>query len=703
MSVSPRDLFLIRNGKLRLPRFSETHVQDCGIVPARAGLGTVLANMAYFGVAPSRVLFDLLASLTPEGLSLFWMQTRPQLAAATGEDRDMSAHVVYRNFPREVLDMPEADYWIRQIGMYLGLPNALFTEEEDPRAALDERIELRILEVAGIDTDTQILETLQASGTSWTDLDVAAMLEIIDTLPRPLVIDTGDFRFRANGIRMATEAFPREDVEIRTSSATDVLRLAAALSGADPELRRPPRFRRFNRAERRRFVALLEGCSALETDFGRRREIWKRFLSRLHPGEMKAPRVSAAYHDLHCGSKSRVAARIEAGFRDGDPAVLGCLSTDPGTFMRQLHRAYGSFGRQAFEAFLESAPALSTEQLLRLERYFRTAAGRTSFLVRPRGNWSKAQILPNTKPAIEGDDLSLLLEGIGALLGRRLAARVPEGVSLDPAVCNIALKSNGQELAPYGRGTRFPIPPQMTFLRSASYWACPSPNNIWFDNSWNFFHADWTPAGCCCWNMVEFETGAVFSGDPTNSKDLQGRGCQMIDLYPDRLREAGVRYALWSLLCYNLIPFSEAREVLATLQWGEEAQSGNLFEPARAQMVFPVTGTDLVKAIAFVDLETRELVYLDAGLAANVLSAEKNCASLARRMPAVSEHLCSLPRVGDLFAHAPAGPTPILFSDAGTDIQGRAWVFQRTNPENRVDQIDLDAILAETGTGSTGG
>ena len=58
-------------------------------------------------------------------------------------------------------------------------------------------------------------------------------------------------------------------------SATDVLRLAAAMSGQDVSLAKAPRFRSFTRAERRELLGLLE----------LRPEQFKRLGEKLHPGE----------------------------------------------------------------------------------------------------------------------------------------------------------------------------------------------------------------------------------------------------------------------------------------------------------------------------------------------------------------------------------------------------------------------------------
>ena len=67
-------------------------------------------------------------------------------------------------------------------------------------------------------------------------------------------------------------------------SATDVLRLAAAMSGQDVSLAKAPRFRSFTRAERRELLSLLEHVEKDE-GFALRPEQFKRLGEKLHPSE----------------------------------------------------------------------------------------------------------------------------------------------------------------------------------------------------------------------------------------------------------------------------------------------------------------------------------------------------------------------------------------------------------------------------------
>ena len=683
-------------------------------------VGTVVANMAHYGVAPSAGLLEKMQATSPQGLVDAWDRIERILAAATAEDRNIADFVVYQNFPREVLDMSAAGYWLRQVGMYLGLPNALFTEVPEARAPLDERLDLRAVDLAGADADAALMARLRAMPTRWRPVELDAAQALAARMPGP--IDAGDFATRVNAVALAVRLYDRApDTVFTTTSATDVLRFAAGLADGDITLGTPTRFGSFPRRTRRMLVALLEQAVDLEGDFARRPAMWKRLLSRLHPGEFDAPRVSAAYHALYTGLKARFNVRLEALYAARDAAALDLLATEPGVFARQVLRAYSVFGAAAFTRFADVMESVTTDTLLTLERHLDTLESRTHRLVRPRGKWDKAQVIAMPRIAVDPADRDALVARLREVRAARLAAALPEGVALDAQTATVHLPVSGQELAPYGPGTVFPLPAEATFLRTASFWKEASKGNTWFDNGWNFFGPDWTPLGACCWNEPRFDpehpdlpavgsaedadtvpedVAAVFSGDPTNADDLEGRGAQLIDLYIDRLAAAGVRYAVWSVLCYSHISFREAEDVVATLQWGVDPEAGKLYEPGRAQMSFPISGQGLTRFVAMLDIARREVVALDMGLPARVSSAAENGAALSRLMPAVVDHIAALPRVHDLFAPLAAqgpGATPVRRSDADAPVSGQAWVFEPRNAESAITPLDLEELRRATG------
>jgi hypothetical protein len=186
------------------------------------------------------------------------------------------------------------------------------------------------------------------------------------------------------------------------------------------------------------------------------------------------------------------------------------------------------------------------------------------------------------------------------------------------------------------------------------------------------------------------------SGDPTNVTDKYGRAGQLIDLYLDQLAAKGVRYAVWSVLCYSHRKFSEAKDVFGALMWGEDASAGKLFEPASAQMLFPIKSDDLTNFIAMVDIKERKLVYLDAPLRGHVLSAVENNTILGELMPAFLESIDAIPSLYDVLKEVPVkkNSMPVSFSDETFDSSvAKSFALVRNNAEVGGQRVPMSAFI----------
>lgn len=722
------DILLISNGYLQVPTGTRAATEN-----TEAMLGTVLANLAHHGFVPNIECMTQLRLLSAAQLKAWWPNVELAIKSVSGASRQMGKFVVYKNFPKECLAMGDAEWVIKQILMYIGFPNELFTEEEKARPSMLEAKNLKVLSLASATAYADIFKSLMDNASRWSDNQELWAKFLI---PETGSINVDEFKFKENGIVLAAHVLnlhfdyqPQAKTSRRVkqvavqavqkplattvsiANATDVLRLCAAMSGCDASLRETVRFRRFKRAERRLLVTMLEGTKNLTDDFAMRPESWKRLLAQLHPGDYSVPRVKDAYNALYKGEALSFNAKVDP--QEPTEAILDTLVTRPGEFLRRFHHMYDMFGLKAAEQFVTVIPKLSTGQLVKFRAYIETINERITLMYAPKGNWGKVQVAYNEKKKIRDNAKKLLVRAIGRELKSRWKVAFPNGIKLDPATAGIKLQSNDQKLAEYGRGTVFNIPDTVNFLRSASYWKSQSAGygNIWFDNGWNFFDQNWADMGVCSWDNQRFytdtenvkrygrryggnEIGAIFSGDPTNSKEMAGRACQMADLYIDKLVKAGVRYAVWNVLCFSKVPFNDAEDVLATLQMGEDAESGKLYEPSRAQMVFPLKGKAYTKYVAYIDLVERKLVYMDADLKSNTTSASYNGAVLTEKMPAYQEYLDSLPSVADLFGNANKGTTPVVYTDEGLKIRSKkAYVFQPRNPNNSFEKIALSSVL----------
>lgn len=700
---------LIRNGFIAVPAVAAP--VEWSPERVRTSVATVISNLATYGYIVDAQTLKLL--FAADDLTRWWGKVEPVLKSITGADRNMGEFIVYKNFPREVLDMDHATQVWHQVLIYQGMPQEFLVEAENVRPVLGDTKRLKVLTASNDQTGAKIFADLMSMGNRWTDNQKVWAEKLIG---QRNAIVFSDFGFKENAVHLAAKFFA--GIEFEPSSATDVIRVAAGVSGGDVSLRETVRFRRMQRPERRRLLAALDGQTGLEADFAMRPGPWKRLLHALRPGDYKHkdgtfvfPNVVRAYDDLFQAKTKPFGALADPQMPT--PDTLKTVATRPGEFLRRFHHYYGLFGRGAVDAFLPVMERLNTRQLVGLRAYMRSINGRVFMIYPPKSNWARAQVQPNSKTAFSPADRKAVEDRISEILGSRLAKAFPEGVALDMRVDAVKLQTNDQKLAEYGRGTEFDIPENIHFIRSASYWAKTGRHGYtWYDNGWNFFDENWQPLGTCGWDAQTFpydrsywrgrkdgkqiSAAAIFSGDPVNTRDLKGRACQMADLYLDRLEGLGVRFCVWNVLCYSRIKFSDADDVLATLQMGENPEEGQTYEPSRAQMVFPLKSEAYTSYPAYLDLKRRKIVYMDVGFPGSTSSAQSNSENLKKLMPAYVEYLDALPSVLELMQDAPTGTTPIRYDDRDTEITGgRAFVFRPERSENRYDRLSVTDLVAK--------
>lgn len=690
--VVSTDLILIENNLISIPNGNSK--------PSKEVVATIFANLAYYGYVLSKDAYEALNSLNRKSIESWWATVEPVLKEITGESKKMTDYVVYKNFPQEVLDMSQTQYWFSQILMYIGFPNEMFTEDEAQRKPLKDKLKLKVLQLSNDNSTKSILGNLLGSPARWTNDQFNYVCHFI--INEKLDFDVTKIPFKENMVNIVSKVID-DGIEIKIKSATDVLRLAIGLSDGDVTMRTNTKFKSFSRKRRKFLLNLLNNFTNLQEDMARDTNKWKKFVYSLHPGDYgnKFKNVVKAYNLLYNDKIKTFNSKLEVSLSSlNGNEFFSLIKQRPGDFVRRLNASINAFGDSSAKEFVKVVDKLTVSQLLKLKKYLETCNERIFRTIAPKGNWTKMQILPNTVKINDKTRL-FLINVIEKTIAAKVKSRLPKPlVFLGENIDLVKLQTSDSDLTPYGRGTAFPIPDNINFIRTASYWSTPDGAfNTWFDNGWNFFNKNWEVLGTCCWNSNRtLNDGSIFSGDPTNSKTKDGRACQMIDLYLDKLEAEGVRYAVWNILAYSNIKFNQATDVFAALQWGEKAQMGKLFEPSRCQLAFQLKGDNLTKYIAYIDIKERKLVYMDANLYGNVQSAATNGQKLQTVMPAFVEYLETIPSVKDLFTGLESRlktATKVVYNDDNVLLKDgeQAYVFKPINEANSFTQLDLTELL----------
>ena len=673
-------------------------------------LATLMSNFVYFGYIPNNNVVSKLQTLDKEYVYSWYSKVEKNLKKVTGEDKDIGSHVVYKNFPTEVLEMSETEYWFRQVLVYFGVPYEIVSGEEVEREEIDEKVqELKVLSQPCGDFENRLKEELIKTKSAWSkdQENEARELKVIQS------INVSDFGYRQNAINLiATNMDKLSDIKIE--DATDVLRVALALG-------QNGKIGRLKRSHRKVFLKMLEGSKNLEEDVLLNKTKWKTFLHMLHPNEYRLfNRVQIVFNKLLKNELKGFNSTFEEMLAEKNIEIFSLLKTRAGFFANRLFNLYRVFGFDALKEFVGVIENVNTKKLLKLKSLviknknsvgdiILTKSGKGFTVVKKYGENKGFQSghserfaeLTVEKTKWLKNDKKFILDSINEELSYRIfvATGLTE-MKVDGRLKSVKFKNNETENISFGSGTVVDIPENVKTIRTASYWSKESLGAYWVDNTINTFDEAFRPVGTCCWNS-ERASGMVFSGDPViGGIDGKTKAAQLIDVDIEKIRRTGARYVIFSLLSYNGVNFESFGKdnVYGMVQFCEEPEKGELFEPSRCVLSFDV-GESKSKDNVFVifDIEARKMVFVDKSLGLKISSGLENRAMLSHYLSVAKDSLDSEPSVYDLLStiHKVDSKIQAIYSDDGVDLDKNYahYVFDRVNKENDVDFYELEHFL----------
>lgn len=479
----------------------------------------------------------------------------------------------------------------------------------------------------------------------------------------------------------------------RLTTATDVLRLLAVLSGGTPDLLEPRRFRSLPRGLRRRLLTVLDGLAAapLVEDVLRHPGLWKRAAEVLHPFEQhgRHPKAALAFAVLRATDTSAVSfgaallrtaaehpdavrvdatrirantwgARVEETLRAGDrPAALALLAERPGELLRRLDHLLRLDGARPLSqgesaALARALPGAGPGPLLAALGRLRTRhlpGERRVFF--PRGRVTRAYAAEDTRAplprALTGRVCALLeAEALRRLSG---ASRFRLAV-LDAGLAGLAVPSAEgaavKSLVSVPRGSTQPLP-EGDVLRLFLHWTEPPGTRVDLDLSVALYDADWTYLGLCDYTRLVFGArAAVHSGDLTSAPAPDG-ATEYVDLDLPALSAAGVRFALPIVFSFNNIPFDRLLDAFAGfMALGSTEARSSRYDPRAVRQRYDLAGESRIHVPLLVDLERGTFLWTDVHLPP------------AEGYHSVARHSTALGGIGrDLFQYFTAGRTTL--------------------------------------------
>jgi hypothetical protein len=690
------------------------------VLPAGAGdvsdeaAATLCAEAEALGFTFSA---DLLAAFRRLDDARFASHARGVLRALRELKGAHRAHEpLYPGFPEEVMQATEAQLYLNALRHYysggrwrphrIGERRAGWLERRPSDGVADEEgLAPVVLELGTREEFEAILAVLVEARSSPSEADRADMQwfvsqyrQDVQRLLPEAVGSKETLAVIAGALLMAAPDLGAEFVHRHAQTATDVLRIAAALSGGDVSLAEPVRFVSMPRSVRRLFAEKLEAAPNLLEDLYRRPERWKRLGERLHPGEFGTarPRLAAAFSELRSSTeKTTFAARVERALAHNDTTgALGLLAERPGELARRLDvllRRHNSVG-DVVAAFQRTAGQVSTPVLLQVEAHFDHAsrphpdfpAIRVFF---PKGQTAKLWARPDLRspqPAAVSDEVADVAR---ETLRQRFAERPALGrVFVDPSLANftvpLAQRSASRSFRTVARGSRLPIP-DARIIRLFLWWK-NGRDRTDIDLSATLFDD-----ACSYVDVLSYYSlkswGAVHSGDIVDAP--QG-AAEFIDLDTEILLQRGVRYVVMSLNSYTSQPYCDLPECFAGWMSRREAGSKEAFDPRTVVDRLDLTANTTICIPLIFDVSRREAVWTDLGLRRHPAygnNVHNNLAGLATVVAAMTSlHLPTLHTLFSLHAAARGQPAD---EPANADT-----VF---SPTDGITPFDADIIRAQ--------
>lgn len=644
-----QELLLLKKHKVLIPETTTTPRPYENI----RLLMTFQMELLQLGYIMDQQLYDTLRNMNIDTLNDILKQTIDVLMEQKGANRTYT--LLYPNFPREVMELSDMELMLNAYIHYwsngeLYPVYQIFDKLRKPLVLEKDR--LTTLFVGSIKDCHEIAKHLMASTVSISKTDQEALKTILETMGNeeicailPQTIPHREIKATVLTILLNAKTPINNQVYRRIyamiDTPTDILRLYAALSGADPSLAGQIRFKSMPRRIRRKILTLMEdliyrkGEIPCVKEMLAHKEQWIRLGERLHPGEYETqyPKTNRIFSLLRNPQNCQIRtdnSRLEDALRKKDiHAALRLLTKYPGVLARRIDHLLriSSFEDNAhicnlFKAEISQMP---TPLLLTLRHHleYRDNTFEQVHVYLPKGQTQKAWYDETRKPAINGHFKNRIISDITQELIRRFAKKESWGnVYIDPNLRNITIpksdRSLSKSLKTLPRGSRISMDQTAAitakFLRAFIWWTNTRDNDrVDLDLSVGFYNDNFQSCDHVGWdNLRNEENIAILSGDITNGQDFNGPGvAEFLDIDLEKALSAGYRYAVIQIHSYTGQTMAQLEHASFGWMLRDGMRSGKPFEPATVEQRTDLDAPAAISIPTVIDLVTKECIICD--------------------------------------------------------------------------------------------
>ena len=651
------------NNSIYLRRKNKLYLKKDKYSLAYKDIYMLLKNIESLGYTLSVDLIETVNTFSAERLKSFYKQFIHDLKEIRGAN--VKFEPMYPDFPEQVKEADEKElynnaYW-HYVGDWFG-KRIMPDYEKTPRQELQDEVSLQVIEPGTKEDFNTIFTNLVNSKTSISETDKEDVKWFVKNYNQHVLTLLPEEIPLKENIGLLTGLFIENRLEARgfyernIKTATDVLRVAVALSNGDISLAENTVFISFSRKTRKILLALLENCGNITEDMLRYKNRWKRLGEKLHPFEYKKrfPNCYQAF-DIIRNDKQFLTfnAKVEKAIDSRDITLaIELLKTRPGEFTRRIDKLLRESRdhQKITENFNEIADKVSTPVLLQLINHFKNRNAdkefRTFF---PKGNIARVKVIDNTLPDIPRKACDRVMDICEQSLIRRFRKSGKLGkVYLDEKLKNytvpFSLRSASNALRTIPRGSSIELPPGDT-VRLFIYW---QNGNQRTDLDLSALALDDKSLHVTTISYYNLKSlGGYHSGDITSAPE---GASEFIDIEIPEFLENDIRYVMMCINSYTWQPYCDLPVCFAGFMMRQYPESGEIYEPKTVENKFDLTADSKVAIPLILDLRERQVIWTDLSLKNN-LQANNNVHNNMSSLTIVNKVMTTLskPVLYDLF------------------------------------------------------
>lgn len=620
-----RNMILLKTGK-------QTEITES----SKRQIATVLKNLESLGYTVTQKVYDVLITLNAEELASFYREMTDIIEKLTG------GNVVYKpmypNFPTEVMLKSDAELYLNAFVHYLTYGKLLPYTKTDKRLPLFDEIKVNVIDLATEKDLISIMQNIMESKTSISEIDKTDLAWFFENYQsNAFMPDNIPMKENAAYIcSLYLKHTSNPDFKViykYIKTATDVLRLATAMSNGDISLAENTKFISFSRSIRRLFLSILNNANHLEEDMKHYKNKWIKLGERLHPAEyVRYDKAVDAFRKIRNDEKIETfGGKLECYLNSGNYlSALMMLKTRAGEFARKLDYLLRTVDDKnlVINSFLQIVNSVSTTVLLQVKNHFENRNSNNSYRVFfPKGNLANAKLIENNLPDIPEKYCKTIVKICeNALISEYQKRDFLGSVYLSEEFKNYYVpfnqRSASNSMRTVVRGSKLPLDINTNTIRAFIHWRNMSNNtNNWYDDrvdidlsavlydeDWNYIeHISYT-------NLRSKKYKACHSGDITDAPE---GACEFIDFDLDSVKKYGGRYIVFTVNNYTGQSFNIIPECFMGWMERQNPNSGEIFEAATVKNRIDLTANTLISIPMIIDVVDNKSIWTDVALKAN--------------------------------------------------------------------------------------